>query len=53
MVALSKANRATLAKHRNVKVTLTVRYVPTGKKAITTTRHLTIHGAKAKPKVKR
>ncbi len=53
VVPLSKANRAALAKHRDVKVTLSVRYVPTGKKAITTTKHLTIHGAKPKAKPKR
>jgi hypothetical protein len=46
VVPLSKASQAKLAKHRDVKVTVKVRYTPTGKKAVTTTKRLTIHAAK-------
>jgi hypothetical protein len=53
VVPLSKASQSKLAQHRDVKVTVKVRYTPTGKKGVTTTKRLTIHGAKAKAKPKR
>jgi hypothetical protein len=49
-VPLSKASRARLAKHRNVKVKVKVAFAPQGKKTVKVTKTLIIHGAKSTTK---